>query len=53
MATKTKQTTPEPTREPCVCGCGDKPKGRKSRFIPGHDARYHSAQKKAAAEAAK
>lgn len=42
----------EPRREPCVCGCGGFPRGAKSRFIPGHDARYHSAQKKAAAEAA-
>jgi hypothetical protein len=55
MATRTKQPepTPEPTRPPCLCGCGGFPAGRKSRFIPGHDARYHAAQKKAAAEAAK
>jgi hypothetical protein len=38
-------------RPPCLCGCGGTPKGKKSRFIPGHDARYHAAQKKAAAEA--
>lgn len=36
-------------RAPCMCGCGDFPRGKKSRFIPGHDARYHAAQKKAAA----
>ena len=58
MATKTTantqpEPTPEPTRVPCLCGCGDTPKGKKSRFVAGHDARYHSAQKKAAAEAAK
>jgi hypothetical protein len=28
-----------------MCGCGQAPKGEKSRFIPGHDARYHAAQK--------
>src|SRR5262245_23356962 len=39
-----------PDREPCLCGCGGTPKGKKSRFSPGHDARYHAAQKKAAAE---
>jgi hypothetical protein len=38
----------KPQREPCLCGCGGFPKGAKSRFIPGHDARYHSAQKKSA-----
>ncbi len=57
MATRTKQTTaeptPEPTRAPCLCGCGESPRGKRSRFVPGHDARYHAAQKKAAAEAAK
>jgi hypothetical protein len=39
----------EAPRDLCVCGCGGFPKGVNSRFIPGHDARYHSAQKKAAA----
>lgn len=34
-------------RPPCLCGCGGYPKGAKARFIPGHDAKYHSAQKKA------
>jgi hypothetical protein len=31
------------TRQLCECGCGDYPKGRKSRFLPGHDLRkaYH------------
>ena len=57
MAAKIKptetETTTEPQRDPCMCGCGDTPKGKKSRFVAGHDARYHSAQKKAAAEAAK
>jgi hypothetical protein len=42
----------EPGRPACLCGCGGTPKGKKSRFVPGHDARYHSAEKKAAAEAA-
>jgi hypothetical protein len=57
MAAKVKttepETTTEPTREPCLCGCGDTPRGKKSHFIPGDDARFHAAQKKAAAEAAK
>lgn len=25
---------------PCVCGCGETPSGKRSRFIIGHDARY-------------
>ena len=57
MAAKIKttepETTAEPKRDPCVCGCGEFPRGKKSRFVAGHDTRYHSAQKKAAAEAAK
>lgn len=32
----------------CLCGCGDFTKGGK--FRPGHDARYHAAQKKAAVQ---
>jgi hypothetical protein len=35
-------------RPPCLCGCGGYPKGKNARFIPGHDARYHAALKKAA-----
>jgi hypothetical protein len=38
----------EPDRPPCLCGCGGTPRGTKSRFIPGHDARYHAAIKLAA-----
>jgi hypothetical protein len=26
------------TRLPCLCGCGETPKGKKARFMPGHDA---------------
>lgn len=26
-------------REPCLCGCGGIPSGKKSRFMQGHDAR--------------
>lgn len=33
----------------CLCGCGGI---TKRRFVPGHDARYHAAQKRAAKEAA-
>jgi hypothetical protein len=32
----------QPTRPPCVCGCGGTPKGKSARFLPGHDARYHA-----------
>lgn len=32
----TKTETPRPA---CRCGCGATPKGKKARFIPGHDAR--------------
>jgi len=30
-------------RRPCECGCGEYPRSRKSRFLPGHDLRkaYH------------
>lgn len=34
---------------PCECGCGGVPKGFKSRFIPGHDAKLASAEKSAEA----
>lgn len=31
--------TPEAEpREACLCGCGETPKHKKSRFMPGHDA---------------
>jgi hypothetical protein len=58
-ATATAEPKPAPrarataeTREMplCKCGCGERTKG--GIFRPGHDARYHSAQKKAAAETA-
>jgi hypothetical protein len=39
-------------RPPCACGCGGSPAGKKSRYLPGHDARHLSAQKRAAVEAA-
>ena len=37
-------------RGPCVCGCGGFPKGKNARFLPGHDARWHSAQKRGGSE---
>lgn len=37
----------EGTGPECLCGCGERTKG--GRFRPGHDARYHAAQKKAGA----
>jgi hypothetical protein len=30
---------PEQGRKLCECGCGQLPKGKKSRFLPGHDLR--------------
>lgn len=36
----TSPNEPEPlVRRPCECGCGQQPKGRRSRFLPGHDSR--------------
>jgi hypothetical protein len=32
---KVQETPPEPS--PCLCGCGQRPKSSKSRFIQGHD----------------
>ena len=29
----------------CQCGCGGVPKGPKSRFLPGHDARVHKGKR--------
>ena len=29
----------------CQCGCGGMPKGPKSRFLPGHDARVHKGKR--------
>lgn len=33
---------PTGARQPCLCGCGQYPKGRHSRYMPGHDARHSS-----------
>jgi hypothetical protein len=32
--------TPEPTPRLCACGCGLTPKGTKSLYLAGHDARH-------------
>lgn len=34
---------PNPLRPPCLCGCGNVPRGRHSRFMPGHDQRINPA----------
>lgn len=34
-------------RPPCLCGCGGTPASKGAKFLPGHDARYHAAQKAA------
>lgn len=46
-AAKAEREAPRTT--PCECGCGAIPAGRKSRFLPGHDAKKASAEKQAAA----
>ena len=33
-------------RASCLCGCGQTPKGKKSRFLMGHDSRLHSELKR-------
>lgn len=33
-------------RPPCLCGCGEFPKSKTAKFMPGHDARYHAAEKR-------
>lgn len=43
LAEKTKKTA-KPTR-PCFCGCGGE---TQSRFVPGHDARFHGWARKVA-----
>jgi hypothetical protein len=48
----TKQNEQEPPaiatgRPACLCGCDGFPKGKKARYLPGHDAKHHAAQKKA------
>lgn len=35
----------ETPRAACLCGCGGIPKGKKARYLPGHDARHHAALK--------
>lgn len=41
-----RKATPKGDRPPCLCGCGGVPSGRKSRFLPGHDARFYASQGK-------
>lgn len=55
MATR-KVQAPKPdetVRPACLCGCGGTPRGKKSRYLPGHDARHFGAQRRAEKEAAK
>lgn len=33
---------PRQAPAPCLCGCGAFPKGGRSRFVPGHDAKLKS-----------
>ncbi len=43
--------TPAPRTRACMCGCGATPAGRRSRFMPGHDARLRGTLIRAAAAA--
>jgi hypothetical protein len=49
-ATPRRGATKKSGRAPrqCLCGCGGMTKG--GRFLPGHDAKYHAAQKRLAQE---
>jgi hypothetical protein len=40
-ATSDPRVRPEPA--PCLCGCGNFPRGKRSRFMPGHDERLNPA----------
>ena len=51
QAPAAKVPEPKPERPPCLCGCGGTPKSPKGRYLPGHDAKHHSALKRAAKEA--
>lgn len=44
--TTTTEQTEQQTEAPrtCECGCGGHPRGKKSRFLPGHDAKAHGAR---------
>jgi predicted nuclease with RNAse H fold len=44
LATTAKPAAPSTRarRTPCACGCGGYPKGARSRFLPGHDAKLAS-----------
>lgn len=39
---ETAEAEPEVPREKCLCGCGQAPTRKKSRFMPGHDATLKS-----------
>jgi hypothetical protein len=40
-----KASFPQAPRSPCECGCGGFPSSKAGRFLPGHDAKFHAAQK--------
>lgn len=52
MATRSMSKSSAAKRPACLCGCGGFPKSPKSVHLPGHDAKHHSAQKKAKLEKA-
>lgn len=46
-AAEAKPAKVETPRAACLCGCGETPKGKKARYLAGHDARHHAALKAA------
>lgn len=40
-AAKVEDPSYVPYRRPCACGCGGHPKGKKAKYLPGHDSRMH------------
>jgi hypothetical protein len=45
-ATETSGTPTDTPGQRCLCGCGRVPRGKKSRFVQGHDSRLHGELKR-------
>jgi hypothetical protein len=43
VAPAPRSSLPPTEPAPCLCGCGDYPRGKRSRFMPGHDQRINPA----------
>lgn len=42
-AKQPKLLIPKEPKSPCLCGCGGVPAGKKTHYLPGHDARHAAA----------